>query len=178
MGHNPSEFEGANRPVDSVSWDDCQRFCEKLSKLTGKRFRLPTEAEWEYACRAGTPTPFSFGKAISPKWANYNGNFAYHHGRKGKYREQTSDVGSFPANLWGLADMHGNVWEWCADWHGPYPPVEVQDPQGADRGRGRVLRGGSWRNAPKACRSACRGRSVPEKSYAVYATPSTVAGCA
>ena len=96
-------------------------FCEALGKKDGKTYRLPTEAEWEYACRAGTTTPFHFGATISANQANYEGNDTYGNGKKGVYRQKTTPVGSFPPNAWGLFDMHGNVWEWCADWYGPYP---------------------------------------------------------
>jgi formylglycine-generating enzyme len=159
-GRNPSKFKGDTLPVETVSWADCQKFVKRLSQKTGKRLRLPTEGEWEYACRAGTSTPFSFGETISTDQANYDGNYTYGKGKNGVYREKTTPVGSFPANAWGL-HMHGNVWEWCSDWFGPYPSGDSKDPQGANSGTVRVLRGGSWAGDPRFCRSAYRGRSVP-----------------
>ena len=135
MGNNPSHFKGEkNLPVEKVSWDDCQEFIKKLREKDKKPYRLPTEAEWEYACRAGTTTPFHFGETISTDQANYNGNFIYGNGKKGVYREKTTPVGSFPANAWGLHDMHGNVWQWCQDWYGDYPQKDVVDPQGPEKG--------------------------------------------
>ena len=116
MGNNPSRFDkGGKYPVEKVSWNDCQEFCEKLSEKTGLTFTLPTEAQWEYACRAGTTTPFYYGETLSTDIANYNGNYVYGKGTKGVYRKETTEVGSFPANGFGLYDMHGNVWEWCQD---------------------------------------------------------------
>ncbi len=115
IGDNPSSFKGDNRPVESVSWDDAVTFCQKLTQKTGNNYRLPSEAEWEYACRARTKTPFYFGDNINPDLVNYNGNYPYKSAPKGKYREQTTDVGTFPPNAFGLYDMHGNVWEWCED---------------------------------------------------------------
>jgi formylglycine-generating enzyme required for sulfatase activity/predicted Ser/Thr protein kinase len=162
MGGNPSHFKGeSDLPVEQVSWDDCVAFCEALGKKDGKKYRLPTEAEWEYACRAGTTTPFHFGATISVNQANYDGNSIYGAGKKGIYRQKTTPVGSFPANAWGLFDMHGNVWEWCADWFGPYPEEELKDPQSANNGAARVLRGGSWDALPWLCRSAYRLRDAP-----------------
>ena len=110
---DPAYFKGDNRPVEQVSWDDAMEFCQRLSKRTGREYRLPSEAEWEYACRVGTTTPFHFGATIMPDLANYDGNYTYGNGPKGKYREQTTDVGSFPPNAFGLFDTHGNVYEWC-----------------------------------------------------------------
>ncbi len=168
MGSNPSKFKGDNLPVESVSWENCMPFCQALGKKDGKTYRLPTEAEWEYACRAGTTTPFHFGDKISVNQANYNGNYTYgkgkkrvYRGKKGVYCEKTTPVGSFPANAWGLFDMHGNVWEWCADWFGLYPKEEINDPQGFIGGDARVLRGGSWTCYPRLCRSACRFWNEP-----------------
>ena len=162
MGNNPSQFKGEkNLPVETVSWGECQEFIEKLREKDKKLYRLPTEAEWEYVCRAGTTTPFHFGETISTDQANYDGNFTYGNGKKGIYREKTTPVGSYPANAWGLHDMHGNVWQWCQDWFGDYPQKNVVNPKGANTGSNRVLRGGSWSNDPRNCRSAYRYRYVP-----------------
>ncbi len=132
-----------------------------MGQTTGKRLRLPTEAEWEHACRAGTTTPFHFGETISTDQANYNGNHTYGKGTKGVYRKKTTPVGSFPANAWGLHDMAGNVWDWCQDWYGAYPKEDEKDPVGGIGGDARVLRGGSWYNNPRNCRSAYRNRNDP-----------------
>ena len=162
MGNNPSEFKGEkNLPVEQVSWDDCQAFIKKLREKDKKLYRLPTEAEWEFACRAGTKTPFHFGDTISTDQANYYGRLIYGNGKKGVYREKTTPVGSFPANAWGLHDMHGNVLQWCQDWYGDYQQKDVVDPQGPEKGEGRVLRGGSWHNNPENCRSAYRNWNGP-----------------
>jgi formylglycine-generating enzyme required for sulfatase activity len=164
MGSNPSNFKGNNLPVEKVSWNDAVEFCEKLSHQEGKTYRLPTEAEWEYACRAGTTTPFYFGQTISTDQANYDGNYTYGSGRKGIYRQKTTAVGSFAPNAFGLYDMHGNVWEWCSDWYGEnyYSSSPGVDPQGPASGSYRVLRGGSWGYSPGHCRSASRGRHTPD----------------
>ncbi len=143
MGNNPSRFKGRKRPVETVSWDDCVEFCDRLGQRTGMRIRLPTEAEWEYACRAGTSTAYHFGNELEPRLANYAGS-------------NTSEVGSYPPNAWGLYDMHGNVSEWCQDWYGPYPQGDSRDPQGSNYGDSRLLRGGSWYSYPVKCRSARR----------------------
>ncbi|PIE69911.1 MAG: hypothetical protein CSA22_10510 [Deltaproteobacteria bacterium] len=160
MGSNPSSFKGDDLPVEMVSWKGCQKFLKKLSAGSedGSLYRLPTEAEWEYACRAGTTTPFSFGETISTDQANYNGNVAYGSGKKGDYREKTTQVGTFPPNAWGVFDMHGNVWEWCQDVFGKYSAYSERNPKGKRFGKYRVLRGGSWRYYPQYCRSADRGR--------------------
>jgi formylglycine-generating enzyme required for sulfatase activity len=157
MGKNPSFFKGEkNLPVENVSWDDCQEFIKKLREKDKKAYRLPTEAEWEYSCRAGTKTPFHFGETISTDQANYDGDAVYGDGKKGIARKKTTPVGSFPANAWGLHDMHGNLLQWCQDWYGEYPQKDVVDPQGADNGKFRVLRGGAWGGSPGDCRSAYR----------------------
>src|SRR5476649_2316727 len=162
MGNNPSEFKGEkNLPVETVSWDDCQEFIKKLGEKNKQPYRLPTEAEWEYACRAGTTTPFHFGQAISANKANYDSYYTYGDGKKGVWRKKTTPVGSFQANAWGLHDMHGNVYQWCQDFYGDYPQKNVTDPQGPEKGVGRVLRGGSWFDLPRLCRSAYRFRHVP-----------------
>ncbi|TVP64628.1 MAG: TIR domain-containing protein [Leptolyngbya sp. LCM1.Bin17] len=168
MGKNPSRFSenGANRPVEQVSWHDAVAFCQKLSQQTGRPYRLPSEAEWEYACRAGTTTPFHVGPTITTDLANYNGNFTYGAGPTGVYREQTTEVGSFPANAFGLYDMHGNVWEWCADhWHDSYEGAPVDGSAWLASGEGenpRILRGGSWGGNPVRCRSAFRSGFAPD----------------
>ena len=132
-------------------------------KVEANQYRLPTEAEWEYACRAGTITPFYFGETISTDQANYDGNYVYGQGRKGVYRERTVPVKSFPPNPWGLYGMHGNVWEWVSDWYGAkyYASSPSKDPQGPSNGQYRVLRGGSWGGKPKALRSAARRGTFP-----------------
>jgi formylglycine-generating enzyme len=158
-GENPSGFTGPDLPVESVSWDDCQGFLRKLAALApGLHPRLPTEAQWEYACRAGTRTPFSFGADLDTGQANYNGDYLYNNGPKGEFRRRTLPVGSFAPNAWGLYQMHGNLLEWCADWFGPYPAGEVTDPVGPEQAPGRVVRGGSWRSVGRALRSAYRAR--------------------
>jgi RNA polymerase sigma factor (sigma-70 family) len=163
MGNNPSAFKGEkNLPVDRVSWDDCQEFVKKLREndKDKKAYRLPTEAEWEYGCRAGTTTAFFFGDTISTDQVNYNGEEVYGKGKKGINRDKPTPVGSFPANAWGLHDMHGNVYQWCQDFYGEYPKNDLVDPQGPAKaegpGDGRVFRGGAWPYAPVACRSAAR----------------------
>jgi formylglycine-generating enzyme required for sulfatase activity len=162
MGENPGWFKGAQRPVESVSWNDCQAFIEKINGLKpGLRLRLPTEAEWEYACRAGTRTPFWFGDNITPEQVNYDGNYPYAGGEKGKYRDETVEVKSLPCNGRGLYQVHGNVWEWCSDWYGDYPTGIVIDPIGPLDGSYRVLRGGSWFYYGWVVRSAVRFRYVP-----------------
>ncbi|HLO83809.1 MAG TPA: formylglycine-generating enzyme family protein [Nostocaceae cyanobacterium] len=158
---DPSMFQGANRPVESVSWHDAVEFCARLSNLNQRPYRLPSEAEWEYACRAGTSTQFHFGETITTDLANYDGNYTYGKGNKGIHREITTEVGSFKvANKFGLYDMHGNVWEWCQDnWHSSYEgaPIDGSAWQDDDTSNERrILRGGSYDINPKYCRSASR----------------------
>ena len=169
IGNNPSYFKGNNRPVETVSWDDAVLFCEELSQRTGKSYRLPSEAEWEYACRAGTKTPFSFGDNITPDLVNYDGNYPYKSAPKGKYRQQTTDVGTFPPNSFGLYDMHGNVWEWCEDdWHENYinAPTDGSAWNSRSGSNTKMLRGGSWSSIARYCRAAYRGRySRGDRNY-------------
>ena len=158
IGTNPSNFKGDNRPVERVSWNNAVEFCKKLSQKTGKKYRLPSEAEWEYACRAGTTTPFYFGESITPDLVNYDGNYTYASAPKGKYRQQTTDVGTFPPNSFGLYDMHGNVWEWCQD---DYKNDYINAPTDGSAltipsRSAKLLRGGSWYGNPGYCRSAFR----------------------
>ena len=169
---DPSQFKGDTLPVEQVSWYEAEEFCQRLSAATGQIYRLPTEAEWEYACRAGTTTPFFFGESLTPNLANYGGN-----------QKTTTPVGRFPANSWGLYDLHGNVWEWCLDqWHDSYqgkPEALIKDgsiPWTKDSSAispssdesTRLLRGGSWYNIPRYCRSAYRYRGSPDdQNYSI-----------
>jgi formylglycine-generating enzyme required for sulfatase activity len=162
MGTNPSYFKGDNRPVEGVCWEDAVKFCQKLNHRTLGNYRLPSEAEWEYACRAGTKTPFHFGDNVTTDLVNYNGNYPYPSAPKGKYREQTTDVGIFPPNAFGLYDMHGNVWEWCEDErHENYinAPTDGSSWQSRISLGQKVLRGGCWHDYARYCRSACRLKS-------------------
>jgi len=161
MGNNPSHFKGARLPVEQVSWDDAKAFCAKVKQQTGQAIRLPTEAQWEYACLAGTTTPFHFGTELNGTHANCAGNYPYGTTTEGPFLGKTSTVGNYPANAWGLHDMHGNVWEWCSDWYGEYPVIRVTDPQGQQKGENRVLRGGSWLNYSLYCRASYRDGSNP-----------------
>ena len=165
----PSRFKGDNRPVERVSWDDAMEFCDRLTKHTHRPYRLPSEAEWEYACRAGTTTPFYFGKTLTDELANYNASETYAGGPKGEYREETTPVNYFGlANAFGLSDMHGNVYEWCADsWHNSYEGAPTDGSawtEGGD-GSGRLLRGGSWFVYPRNCRCAYRNYDPREVRY-------------
>jgi len=160
MGNNPSYFteKEAKLPVEQVSWNNAVEFCQKLSEKTGREYRLPSEAEWEYACRAGTTTPFHFGETITTELANYKGTSIYASEPKGKHLQRTTDVGIFPPNAFGLYDMHGNVWEWCQDdWHNNYIDAPKDGSGWTSRsGNTKVLRGGSWTSDPVNCRSAFR----------------------
>jgi formylglycine-generating enzyme required for sulfatase activity len=169
---NPSHFSGDNRPVGKVSWDDANEFCLRLGAKTGRTYRLPSEAEWEYACRAGTTTPFHYGETLSDDLANYcaqdkeiEGKLykgTYSRGIQGKYRQETTEVGLFPPNPFGLYDMHGNVWEWCADdWHdytgAPRDgSVWLKKAGNNQNAPNKLVRGGSWSVDPGHCRSASR----------------------
>jgi formylglycine-generating enzyme len=165
MGENPSRFKGAERPVERVSWDDCQSFIARLNELKpGLALRLPTEAEWEYACRAGTTTAFHFGNQITPEMVNYHGNYPYAGGEKGLDRDETVAVKALPGNRWGLYQMHGNVWEWCSDWFEENPSMS-EDPQGPQTGAKRVLRGGSWDFLGGHVRAASRDAYEPGERY-------------
>lgn len=170
MSENPSDFKDDPRnPVENVSWEDAQRFIRDLNeKVSALNACLPSEAQWEYACRAGTQTPFWFGENITPEQVNYDGNFPYPGGDKGLYREHTVPVASLPPNGWGLYEMHGNVWEWCEDWYGAYLNEAQIDPRGAREGAGRVLRGGSWANLAGNVRSACRSWYGPGLRYGYF----------
>ncbi|MCY3021627.1 MAG: formylglycine-generating enzyme family protein [Planctomycetota bacterium] len=161
MGTNPSHFKGQNLPVEQVSWDDAQAFCKKVSKKTGQTVRLPTEAEWEFACRAGTTMMY------------YTGDDEADLGRAAWYGTNSNDtthpVGQKEPNAWGVYDMHGNVWEWCADWYEGYKSGAAVDPQSSTDGQARVLRGGSWLYYAWYCRSAYRFRFYPGSRYDGYA---------
>jgi formylglycine-generating enzyme required for sulfatase activity len=159
MGTEPSRFKGdlLKLPVENVSWNDCQEYIKKLNDLlagtpgvpVGFKFSLPTEAQWEYACRADTTMTYHFGDTLTKEQANFGGG------------SKTTEVGKYPANAWGLHDMHGNVFEWCADWYGDYPSDAVTDPVGAPSGSRRILRGGSWYFDAEDCRSALRNFNDP-----------------
>jgi formylglycine-generating enzyme required for sulfatase activity len=168
LDSDPAKFEGDNLPVDQVSWNHAMEFCHRLSQVSGREYRLPSEAEWEYACRAGTTTPFHFGPTIISDLANYRGDLVYGAEPKGSFRETTTDVGSFPANAYGLYDVHGNVWEWCLDgWHDSYDNAPLDGSAWTEGGEAaiRVLRGGSWKNDPGWCRSAVRTRHSRNHFY-------------
>ncbi|MHB8952036.1 MAG: formylglycine-generating enzyme family protein [Pirellulaceae bacterium] len=162
MRANVSSFNGSTHPVERVSWDDAVSFCEKLSALSeeraaGRMYRLPSEAEWEYACRAGSTTPYSFGDDADAvedhAWVDGNSSSTTH------------PVGEKLPNAWGLYDMHGNVWEWCADWFGAYPKTPVDDPRGIATGASRAIRGGCWLSSAKDCRTANRLGHPPDSRY-------------
>jgi formylglycine-generating enzyme required for sulfatase activity len=172
MGNNPSGFSGDKRPVETVSWDDCVEFCQKLAQKLGKDMSLPSEAQWEYACRAGTTTPFYFGETITGDLANYTATEVYANEPKGQDRVETTEIGRFPPNAFGLYDMHGNVSEWCLDqWHESYNGAPTDGSAWIDNDNDsqidRILRGGSWINYPSRCRCAARERFFPVLSMFV-----------
>jgi formylglycine-generating enzyme required for sulfatase activity/tRNA A-37 threonylcarbamoyl transferase component Bud32 len=176
----PSKFKGEELPVEYVIWYDAVEFCKRLSKTTGREYKLPSEAEWEYACRAGTTTPFHFGETITTELVNYKGTDweyggkvypgNYAKGPKGKYREETTPVGSFPPNAFGLYDLHGNVSEWCADRYQESYTGAPRDgsPWVTENSNSYVLRGGSWKHLPRYCRSAVRLRNAPGYSFTTF----------
>lgn len=151
-----------SRPAINISWEDAQAYCAWLTQQSGQHYRMPSEAEWECACRGCTSTPFHFGEYLTTDQANFNGGFTYNGSAKGEYRGKTTPVGSFPPNDFGLYDMHGNVSEWCQDiWHDNYNGAPADgSPWDADRGASHVRRGGSWFSVPKSCRAASRDNSV------------------
>jgi formylglycine-generating enzyme required for sulfatase activity len=171
---------GPDYPMENVKWSQAVEFCKRLSesaeeKRAGHKYRLPTEAEWEYACRAGTTTPFHYGDALSSEQANFNGNYPYGGAAKGPYLRKTAKVGSYKPNAWGLFDMHGNVAEWCSDFYDPdyYKNSPKADPAGPEKGAlptdyndfYRVIRGGCWLDEARGCRSAYRFRAMPHDPY-------------
>ncbi|HKQ78672.1 MAG TPA: formylglycine-generating enzyme family protein [Blastocatellia bacterium] len=166
LNPKPSRFEGDDRPVEQVSWEDAKEFCARLAIKTGRAYRLPTEAEWEYACRAGTTKPFAFGETITPEIVNYDGEYPYAKAKEGENRSETIHVGSLGvANAFGLFDMHGNVWEWCEDvWHDDYDGTPRDGSAWLSGGDSsyRVLRGGSWSDSGRHCRSADREHLEPD----------------
>ncbi len=185
-GRSPGAFTGDNLPVENVSWFEAVEYCNARSSREGLNpaytvsgsgkartvtwnreadgYRLPTEAEWEYACRAGTTTPFSTGDNVTVDQANYYGTYPYNNHPSGEYRSRTVPAGSFAPNPWGLHDMHGNVWEWCWDWYGAYPDGAVSDPAGPASGTYRVNRGGGWNDFGRHLRSAYRAATPPANS--------------
>ncbi|MBT7065156.1 MAG: SUMF1/EgtB/PvdO family nonheme iron enzyme [Verrucomicrobia bacterium] len=179
MGSYPGDSLSPRIPVTEVSWDDCQVFLSRLNARSANgMFRLPTEAEWEYACRAGTSSAFHYGGNLDPWMANFDGNHPYGLEREGEHDAEVRSVGLFKPNAWGLYDMHGNVLEWCQDWYGSYPSEGVEDPTGAASGDYRIIRGGSWFHAARECRSACRSLADPtERSrdwgFRVVLSPNT-----
>ena len=189
MGTKPADravFKGPLRPMENVTWEDAGAFCRALSQVpaernAGRKYRLPTEAEWEHACRAGTNTVFNLGDSLSAEQANFNGNYPYGDAKPGVYLRKTTDVGSYKPNAFGLYDMHGNVSEWCADWYDKEyyydspaedplgPPVGVTPTNFAEKnGRKKYylsVRGGCWLDDARACRSACRFKAMPDINY-------------
>ena len=184
MGANPSAFKGDDLPVERVTWFNAVEYCNRLSRREGLTpaysisgsgydrivtwnrgadgYRLPTEAEWEYACRAGTETPFNTGNNITAEQANYDGNYPYNNNAKGIYRRRTTPVGGFAPNTWGLYDMHGNVAEWCWDWSKSYTSDAQTNPVGASSGSFHIARGGGWFSHAQFLRSAYRNNITPD----------------
>jgi formylglycine-generating enzyme required for sulfatase activity len=163
MGSNPSHFQdcGDACPVETVNWFEAHEFVVRLERLTGQAFRLPTEAEWEYACRAGTSTPFHTGPNLTAEQANYAGHFPYPGFPPGVFRGRPTPVGRFSPNAWGFSDLHGNIWEWCADEHCPYDPATATDPLGHCGSGVKVIRGGSWAFDANSARCALRYTHAP-----------------
>ncbi len=163
IGHNPAVFSNLpnseTRPVESVSWNDTQFFINKLNQLNIGKFRLPTEAEWEYACRAGSETAYYWGESMAE---NGQSDYTWANSRS---MAMTHPAGQKKPNAWGLFDMAGNVWEWCSDWYGPYPAEEVTDPQGPIDGKMKVFRGASWYDFYESHRSANRHKHAPDEKY-------------
>lgn len=171
MGNNPSRFkDDPQNPVERVSWNGAQEFCKKLSAKTGKKYRLPSEAEWEYACRAGTTTPFHFGETITGELANYVANKTFGEEAPRKFRGKTTPVGSFLPNAFGLNDMHGNVWEWCEDgWHEDYSEAPVDDSVWlTNKDIKKIVRGGTCFHISWFCRSAYRSLGFPDDGSITY----------
>jgi uncharacterized protein (TIGR02996 family) len=179
-GENPACFSatykgGPEHPVENVSWPDAESFCQRLSALpeekkAGRTYRLPTEAEWEYACRAGTTTAFAFGPVLTSDQANFDGRHPYGDVPHGAYLQRTTVVGSYAPNAFGLCDMHGNVREWCADWYDEnyYTRAQPTDPPGPERGETKVQRGGSWAADGMLCRSGSRVRNLPDERNSIF----------
>ena len=171
MLNNPSYRKAERAPVERVTWGDAMAFCRKLTEARAEKiptnycFRLPTEAEWEYACRAGTRSATPFGNRLTSRMSNFNGSYPYNGSAKRVNRKRTLDVGAFRPNPWGLYDMLGNVAEWCLDWYGDYPSNAVTNPMGPEEGEARVVRGGSWVAVGDDCRSAHRSKHDPSDSY-------------
>jgi formylglycine-generating enzyme required for sulfatase activity len=162
MGEHQGFGIGTDYPIEQINWHDALEFCTKLAQQTGKQYRLPSESQWEYACRATTTTAFHFGDTITPDLANYNGDYPYNGAPQGENREQTTPVGNFPPNAFGLYDMHGNVWEWCLDEYQPNYQIAPTDgsawinPNSLESEQKRVMRGGAWDYVAKGCRSTVR----------------------
>jgi len=162
----PCRFKGEDLPVERVSWEDAQKFCQRLSTQTGRKFRLPSESQWEYACRAGTTTPFSYGEMLTSDIANFNGEHIFSREPRGIYRHVTTEGTAFPPNAFGLYDMHGNLWEWCADnWLGDYSSSPRDESAYQNHNNVyRVARGGSWHEPANLCRSAARVRVLQSEA--------------